>query len=97
VRDDEDDVAIEVEDTGTGLGPEDLGHVFTPFWRAGTGKGSRKGLGLGLAIAQNLIKGHGGSLRAQSPGLGMGCVFTIRMPRESDATTARSALSEGSR
>ena len=90
VRDDGDDVAIEVEDTGTGLSPEDLGQVFTPFWRAGSAKGSHKGLGLGLAIADNLIKSHGGSLRAKSPGLGMGCVFTIRMPRERDATSTRS-------
>jgi signal transduction histidine kinase len=97
VRDDGDDVAIEVEDTGTGLSPEDLGHVFTPFWRAGSAKGSHKGLGLGLAIAENLVKSHGGSLRARSPGLGMGCVFTIRLPRESDATPTRSVLSERGR
>jgi PAS domain S-box-containing protein len=97
VRDDAEDVAIEVEDTGAGLSPEDLGRVFTPFWRAGSGKGSHKGLGLGLAIAENLIKSHGGSLRAQSPGLGMGCVFTISLPSEGGVTAARSALSERSR
>ena len=98
VRDDGHDVAIEVEDTGAGISPEDLGQVFTPFWRAGTAKGgSHKGLGLGLAIAENLIKSHGGSLRAQSPGLGMGCVFTIRMPLESDPTGTRSVMSERGR
>jgi hypothetical protein len=97
VRDDAEDVAIEVEDTGAGLSPEDLGRVFTPFWRAGSGKGSHKALGLGLAIAENLIKSHGGSLRAQSPGLGMGCVFTISLPSEGGVTAARSALSERSR
>ena len=98
VRDDGDDVAIEVEDTGAGISAEDLGQVFTPFWRAGPAKGgSHKGLGLGLAIAKNLIKSHGGSLRARSPGLGMGCVFTICLPRESDVTGTRSALSEKGR
>lgn len=97
VWEDGDHVAIEVEDTGTGLSPEDLGHVFTPFWRAGTGKASHKGLGLGLAIAENLIKSHGGSLRVQSPGLGMGCVFTIRLPNEDDVTAMRSVLSERGR
>ncbi len=97
VRDDGDDVAIEVEDTGTGLSPEDLGHVFTPFWRAGAAKAPHKGLGLGLAIAENLIKSHGGSVRAQSPGLGMGCVFTIRLPSESDDAATRPSLGERSR
>jgi two-component system CheB/CheR fusion protein len=82
VRDDGEGVAIEVEDTGVGLSAEDLNRVFTPFWRAGTAKVSHKGLGLGLAIAENLIKSHGGSMRAQSPGLGMGCVFTIVLPSE---------------
>jgi PAS domain S-box-containing protein len=83
VRDDGEDVAIAVEDTGSGLSPEDLKRVFTPFWRAGgSTKPSHKGLGLGLAIAENLVKSHGGSIRAQSPGLGMGCVFTIRLPRQ---------------
>jgi PAS domain S-box-containing protein len=84
VRDDGEDVAIEVEDTGTGLSADDLKRVFTPFWRGGSGKSPHKGLGLGLAIAENLIKSHGGSLRAQSPGLGMGCVFTIRLPSDRD-------------
>jgi len=82
VLDDADDVVIEVEDTGAGLSAEDLKRVFTPFWRAATAKPTHKGLGLGLAIAANLIKSHGGSVRAQSPGLGMGCVFTIRLPLE---------------
>jgi PAS domain S-box-containing protein len=84
VRDDGEDVAIEVEDTGSGLSAEDLERVFTPFWRAGSAKASHKGLGLGLAIAENLVKSHGGSLRVQSPGLGMGCVFTILLPSERD-------------
>ena len=92
VRDDAEDVLIEVEDTGSGLSAEDLKRVFTPFWRAGTGKASHKGLGLGLAIAANLIKSHGGSVHAQSPGLGMGCVFSIRLPGERDAAPLEAAL-----
>jgi signal transduction histidine kinase len=83
VQDGADDVAIEIEDTGSGLSAEDLQRVFTPFWRSGTAKSSHKGLGLGLAIAENLIKGHEGSLRVRSPGLGMGCVFIIRLPNAS--------------
>ncbi len=97
VRDDADKVAIEVEDTGSGISAEDLKRVFTPFWRAGAAKTSHKGLGLGLAIAENLIKSHGGSLHARSPGLGMGCVFTIQLPSERDAAPQQEALSENSR
>jgi PAS domain S-box-containing protein len=98
VREYDQGIAIEVEDTGSGLSAEDLGRVFTPFWRAGSPKAAHKGLGLGLAIAENLIQSHGGSLRAQSPGLGMGCVFIIQLPIEGDAAAPpRAALSEKSR
>jgi PAS domain S-box-containing protein len=98
VRDDAENVAIEVEDTGTGLSAEDLERVFTPFWRAASAKPSHKGLGLGLAIAENLVKSHGGTLRAQSPGLGMGCVFTITLPSEGDdAAEIRAASNEKGR
>ena len=95
VHDDGAEVAIEVEDTGSGLSAEDLGRVFTPFWRASAATASHKGLGLGLAIAENLVKSHGGSLRAASPGLGMGCVFTIRMPSERDESAARAVGRKG--
>jgi signal transduction histidine kinase len=87
VQEDGGEIAIEVEDTGTGLSAEDLERVFTPFWRADSTKSSHKGLGLGLAIAENLIKGHQGTLRVRSGGLGMGCVFTIRLPNSSAETT----------
>ena len=82
--------SIEVEDTGSGLSAEDLGRGVYAVLASGIGKGPHKGLGLGLAIADNLIKSHGGSLHAKSPGLGMGCVFTIQIPSESDAAATRS-------
>jgi PAS domain S-box-containing protein len=87
VKSTEDGVAIEVEDTGTGLSAEDLQRVFTPFWRAQSTKHSHKGLGLGLAIAENLVKGHGGTLGARSEGPGKGCVFTVRLPNREAAAT----------
>jgi PAS domain S-box-containing protein len=73
-------LAIVIEDSGTGLTPEDLQRVFTPFWRAATGASGHKGLGLGLAIAEHLVKGHKGTLTARSEGLGKGCVFTVTLP-----------------
>jgi PAS domain S-box-containing protein len=73
-------VAIEVEDNGAGLSAEDLQRAFTPFWRANSAKNSHKGLGLGLAIAEHLVKGHEGTLSARSDGPGKGCVFSVRLP-----------------
>jgi len=75
-----DGVVIEVEDTGSGLSPEDLQRVFTPFWRAQSTSPEHKGLGLGLAIAEHLVRGHQGTLGARSDGPGKGCVFTVRLP-----------------
>ena len=86
----DDVVAIEVEDTGNGLSAEDLQRVFTPFWRSQSTKNSHKGLGLGLAIAADLVKGHSGTLSARSDGLGSGCVFTVRLP------SATPAVADGS-
>jgi PAS domain S-box-containing protein len=76
----EDLVALEVEDSGTGLSAEDLQRVFTPFWRAPSTSSDHKGLGLGLAIAEHLVKGHQGTLTARSDGPGKGCVFTVLLP-----------------
>jgi PAS domain S-box-containing protein len=81
-------VAIDVEDTGNGLSAEDLQRVFTPFWRAQSSKSSHKGLGLGLAIAEHLVKGHDGTLSARSDGYGKGCVFTVRLPAAPAAAAA---------
>jgi signal transduction histidine kinase len=76
----DDAVTLEVRDTGAGLSAEDLERVFTPFWRAQNANRSHKGLGLGLAIAEHLVKGHDGTLTARSDGPGKGCVFTVRLP-----------------
>jgi PAS domain S-box-containing protein len=74
-------LSIIIEDSGAGLSAEDLQRVFTPFWRAASvGATRHKGLGLGLAIAEHLVKGHEGTLTARSEGLGKGCVFTVTVP-----------------
>ena len=71
---------LEVVDTGVGIEPEFLPHVFDRF-RQADGSTSRRhgGLGLGLAIADALTKMHGGKLEAQSNGVGQGSRFTLRM------------------
>jgi signal transduction histidine kinase/ActR/RegA family two-component response regulator len=75
------DVEIAVSDTGQGLSPDFLPHVFDRF-RQGHGGTARRhsGLGLGLAIVREIVEQHGGTVQAQSPGLGKGSTFTIRLP-----------------
>ncbi|HEX7333184.1 MAG TPA: response regulator [Pyrinomonadaceae bacterium] len=71
---------LTVVDTGVGIAPEFLPHVFDRF-RQADGSTSRRhgGLGLGLAIADALAKMHGGRLEAQSDGVGNGASFTFRL------------------
>ncbi|HUK36105.1 MAG TPA: ATP-binding protein [Vicinamibacterales bacterium] len=74
-------VAVRVEDTGVGIDPSFLPCVFDRFRQAdGTTTRQQGGLGLGLAIAKELTELHGGQLIAQSPGLGLGSVFTLILP-----------------
>ncbi|ELS50497.1 sensor histidine kinase [Streptomyces viridochromogenes] len=79
-RRDGDDVLLEVTDTGTGIAPEDLPHVFDRFWRAEKSRSRRTGgSGLGLPIVRHLVAAHGGTARATSEP-GTGSVFTLRLP-----------------
>ncbi|MGY6022909.1 sensor histidine kinase [Streptomyces spinosirectus] len=79
-RRDGDEVVFTVADTGTGIAPEDLPHVFERFWRAEKSRSRRTGgSGLGLPIVRHLIAAHGGTaVAACEPG--SGAVFTLRMP-----------------
>jgi CheY-like chemotaxis protein len=74
-------VEIIVSDTGEGIDPEFLPHVFDRFRQADQ-RTTRQhgGMGLGLAIVKNLVELHGGSVHAVSPGTGQGATFTVRLP-----------------
>ena len=74
-------VRIEVKDTGQGIAPEFLPHVFDRFRQAdpSTTRGAW-GLGLGLSITKHLVELHGGSIEATSEGLDQGSTFTVRLP-----------------
>ena len=87
---------IIVRDSGAGISPEFLPFVFDRFSQASTST-ERKfgGLGLGLAIVRHLVELHGGSVRAESAGAGLGATFTVTLPvravsdaREADAAGA---------
>jgi signal transduction histidine kinase/ActR/RegA family two-component response regulator len=70
-----------VTDTGEGIDPEVLPHIFDRFRQGGTGSTRRYGgLGLGLAIVRYLVSAHGGDVEATSAGVGRGAAFTVRLP-----------------
>jgi len=80
---------ITVSDTGKGIKPEFLPHLFEHF-RQEDGSTTRKfgGLGLGLAIVRQIVELHGGTVQAESQGEGLGATFTVRLPlhsREAEA------------
>ena len=67
-----------IADTGAGIAPEVLGRIFDPFF---TTKPVGEGTGLGLSISYEILKKHGGDIRADS-GPGRGAVLTVRLPIE---------------
>jgi signal transduction histidine kinase len=72
---------IRVADSGIGISPEFLPHVFDRFRQADpTAAHTRGGLGLGLTIARHLARLHGGEIHAQSAGEGQGATFVLRLP-----------------
>jgi len=83
---------VRVSDTGCGIAPGFLPHVFERF-RQADGAVTRRagGLGVGLTIARQLVDMHGGSISAASPGEGQGASFTVVLPRLHDARTAGSS------
>ena len=72
---------VSVIDTGEGIEPAFLPHVFDRFRQAdATTTRQHGGLGLGLAIVKQLIELHGGTIRAKSPGRGQGSTFVVALP-----------------
>jgi PAS domain S-box-containing protein len=78
---DAENIVLTVEDTGEGIPPELLPLIFERFRQAATAVRGRTGLGLGLAIAKELVEMHGGTIAASSGGRGRGSTFTLTLPR----------------
>ena len=75
-------IEIEVRDSGDGIAPEHLGHVFDRFFRADPARGRASGgSGIGLTITKALVEAHGGEISADSAGPGQGSSFVVRLPR----------------
>ena len=74
-------IRVQVSDTGVGIAPDFLPHVFDRFRQADSSMTRQHGgLGLGLAIVRSIVEAHGGSVVARSEGVGRGAVFTIDVP-----------------
>jgi CheY-like chemotaxis protein len=74
-------VIVSVRDTGIGIPPDRLSAVFDIFSQVDPrDERSRGGLGLGLALVDGLVKMHGGTVTAESPGVGRGSTFTVTLP-----------------
>ncbi|MEO5929953.1 MAG: ATP-binding protein [Candidatus Kapaibacterium sp.] len=74
-------IEITVGDTGQGISPEFMPHVFERFRQEDSSTTrSHGGLGLGLAIVKNLVEMHGGTVTVASPGTGLGTTFTVILP-----------------
>ncbi len=75
-------VAITISDTGIGIRPEFIAHVFERFRQADSTTTRRHGgLGLGLSIVKHLVEQHGGTVAVSSAGEGKGASFTVNLPR----------------
>ncbi|GAA4358030.1 hypothetical protein GCM10023165_52570 [Variovorax defluvii] len=88
-----DEAVLVVRDNGAGMAQQELEVVFDLFVQGAQGiHRPQGGLGLGLAIARNLTRLHGGTLEAASPGLGLGSEFTLRLPLAASAQEHGAAL-----
>ena len=76
------EIQISVTDTGIGIPPEQLDHIFTRFYRVdkSRSRASGGGSGIGLTIARRLVEAHGGKIWAESEGIGKGSRFVIALP-----------------
>lgn len=87
------EVRVSVRDSGVGLSPEVLPHVFELFVQAEDG--ARGGLGIGLNLVQSLVRMHGGSVSVASEGPGKGSEFQVRLPLPRAGTPAAVSASSG--
>jgi signal transduction histidine kinase len=72
---------VVVTDSGEGISPDVLPHVFQEFWQEdNSSTRAHQGLGLGLTLVKHLVELHGGHVRAESAGKGRGATFTVALP-----------------
>ncbi|MEI6001527.1 PAS domain S-box protein [Paraburkholderia bengalensis] len=74
------EAVLRVADTGSGIEPSLLPHIFDMFQQSRDPTARRSGLGIGLALVRDLVNLHGGAVRAESEGVGRGATFTVTLP-----------------
>ncbi len=87
-------VQLEIQDTGSGIAPDDIEHIFDPFFTTKHLSQEHEGTGLGLAIAHQIIQEHQGKIDVQSL-RGRGTTFFVNLPSASSHASAPSLPSEG--
>jgi len=81
LREDKDDIIIEVKDNGIGISEKEIPYIFERFYRSDTSRSKKTGgTGIGLTITKALIDAHRGSINVTSK-LGKGSVFTVKIPK----------------
>jgi two-component system CheB/CheR fusion protein len=71
---------LRITDTGSGIDPQQLRHIFNMYQQTRNTSGRRAGLGIGLTPVRELVNVHGGAVHAESEGLGHGASFTVTLP-----------------
>jgi signal transduction histidine kinase len=89
---------LTIADTGIGIAPDVLPHVFDRFRQADSSTTrTHGGLGLGLALVRYLVESHGGTVCAESPGVGLGATFRVLLPLRAGTGPPEPAAAEPSR
>ena len=92
---DADFVVVSVKDSGIGIPAESMPRLFETFSQApSTMERARGGIGIGLSLAKGLVELHGGTIAAESEGVGKGSVFTVRLPIVAGAPASTSVVGE---
>jgi PAS domain S-box-containing protein len=79
-----DEAVVRVQDTGIGIDPEVMPHIFDLFTQVEFGSRSKEGLGIGLSVVKDTVALHGGTVQVASDGLGKGSEFAVRLPLPAD-------------
>lgn len=85
-----DEAVVRVQDTGIGIDPEVMPHIFDLFTQGEFGSTSKEGLGIGLSVVKDTVALHGGTVQVASDGLGKGSEFTVRLPLSAAQEDAQS-------
>jgi PAS domain S-box-containing protein len=95
LEEENDKIVLTVSDNGQGIDTSFLPHIFEIFRQADPGTSrAQQGMGIGLAVVQQLVELHGGSVSAYSEGVGKGATFTIRLPRSGNLKSHSSAAQD---